>query len=113
MLGDNYCNLESLRSATCKGYATDAAKLFTLREFSSPVDFSDKTNWTTILINNLEREEDIAVQRRPLDSKSWLFFTAWQSRQGQIQQRQFPTTSLQLANEMVGARVNTLKPRKN
>ena len=69
MLGDNYCNLESLRSATCKGYATDAAKLFTLRKFSSPVDFSDETNWTTILINNLEREEDIAVQRRPLDSK--------------------------------------------
>ena len=67
MLGNNYCSLESLRTATCKGCATDAAKLFTLREFSSSVDFSDETNRATILINNLEREEDIAVERRPLD----------------------------------------------
>jgi hypothetical protein len=61
-------NKESVRSATCRGYAVDAAKLFTLRGFPSPVDFQDETNWTRILVHNLEREEDIAKQRRPLNA---------------------------------------------
>ena len=69
MLGDNYCNRESLRSATCKGYATDAAQLFILRNCPSPFVFSDESNWTTILIKNLETEEGIAIQRRPLNAK--------------------------------------------
>ena len=68
MTGVNYLNKESVRSATCRGYAVDAAKLFTLRGFPSPVDFQDETNWTRILVHNLEREEDIAKQRRPLNA---------------------------------------------
>ena len=35
----NYLNKRSFRSATCKGYALDTDELFTLRGYSSPVDF--------------------------------------------------------------------------
>ena len=69
MIGVNSNNLATLRSATCRGYAEDVSKLFVLREFPSPVDFEDKTNWTTTIVNNLKKEEDIASQRLPLDDK--------------------------------------------
>ena len=69
MIGVNYNNLATLRSATCRGYAEDVALLFTLRGFPSPVDFGNKTNRTTIIVNNLKKEEDIATQRLPLDDK--------------------------------------------
>ena len=69
MIGVNYNNLATLRSATCRGYAEDVALLFTLRSFPSPVDFGNKTNRTTIIVNNLKKEEDIATQRLPLDDK--------------------------------------------
>ena len=61
--------MATLRSATCRCYAQDVAKLFVLREYPSPVDFEDKTNWTTIIVNNLKTEEDIATQRLPLDDR--------------------------------------------
>ena len=41
MTGVNYLNKSSVRSATCKGYALDAARLFILRGYPSPVNFSD------------------------------------------------------------------------
>ena len=41
MTGVNYLNKSSVRSATCKGYALDAARLFTLRGYPSPVNFSN------------------------------------------------------------------------
>ena len=69
MTGVNYNNMATLRSATCRCYAQDVAKLFVLREYPSPVDFEDKTNWTTIIVNNLKTEEDIATQRLPLDDR--------------------------------------------
>ena len=69
MTGFNYWNKSSLRSATCKGYALAVEKLFLLRNFPSPVDFTDETNWTKIIIHNLEREETIASQRKPLNDK--------------------------------------------
>ena len=69
MIGVNCNNLATLRSATCKNYADDVAKLFKLRKFPSPVDFQDKTNEVTIIISNLKKEEDIATQRLPLDDK--------------------------------------------
>ena len=55
MIGVNYNNLATLRSATCRGYAEDVALLFTLRGFPSPVDFGDKTNRTTIIASNLKK----------------------------------------------------------
>ena len=69
MTGVNYNNLATLRSATCRSYAEDVSKPFVLRNFPSPVDFDDKTNWTTTIVNNLKKEEDIATQRLPLDDK--------------------------------------------
>jgi len=69
MIGVNYNNLVTLRSATCKNYAEDVNKLFELRDFPRPVDFQDKTNRTTTIISNLKKEEDIASQRLPLDDK--------------------------------------------
>jgi len=69
MIGVNYNNLVTLRSATCKNYAEDVNKLFELRDFPRPVDFQDKTNRTTNIISNLKKEEDIASQRLPLDDK--------------------------------------------
>ena len=69
MTGVNYLNRASLRSATCKGHALDTSRLFILRNFPSPVDFSDETNWTRTIVHNLEREENIASQRKPLDNK--------------------------------------------
>ena len=69
MTGVNYLNKSSLRSATCKGYALAVERLFLLRNFPSPVDFTDETNWTKTIVHNLEREENIACQRKPLDNK--------------------------------------------
>ena len=82
MTGVNYRNKKSVRSATCKGYALDAAKLFILRGFPSPVDFDDETNWTRILVHNLEREEDIAKQRYPLDDKIHAVIMAMSKKAG-------------------------------
>ena len=69
MIGVNYNNLATLRSATCRNYADDVAELFKLRDFPSPLNFQDKTNEVTIIISNLKKEEDIATQRLPLDDK--------------------------------------------
>ena len=69
MTGVNYLNKSSLRSATCKGYALAVKRLFLLRNVPSPVDFTDETNWTKTIVHNLEREENIACQRKPLDNK--------------------------------------------
>ena len=68
MIGVNYLNKSPVRSAMCKGYALGAARLFTRRGYPSPVNFSDPRCWTRIIVNNLEREEDIAKQRKPLNA---------------------------------------------
>ncbi len=43
--------------------------LFKLCGFAPPVDLSDPNNMTSILINNMLREEYIARQHAPLDNK--------------------------------------------
>ena len=63
MTGINYLNKNSVRPAKCKGHALDAARLFTLGGYPSPVDLSDSRCWTRIIVHSLEREEDIAKQR--------------------------------------------------
>lgn len=57
MIGVNYNNLATLRSATCKYYAEEIKKLFEFREFSSPGNFQDKTKRTMTIINNLKRRK--------------------------------------------------------
>jgi hypothetical protein len=52
-----------------QGYAEAVSTLFKLRGFAPPADLSDPSNMTSILINNMLREEDIARQRAPLDNK--------------------------------------------
>jgi hypothetical protein len=56
----NYTNKDGLRAATLAGYGTALEYLFTLRKFKPPIDSSDPTN--------CKKEEDIAVQRLPLNS---------------------------------------------
>ena len=63
MTGVNYLNKETVRSATCRGYAISIGQLFSLRNCPNPVDFDDETNWTRTLVNNIEREENVACQR--------------------------------------------------
>ena len=69
MLGVNCLNKCTLRSETCKNYAKDIGILFELRNFTNPVDFTDEDNWTSIIVHNLEREENIAKRRKPLNSR--------------------------------------------
>ena len=37
------------------------------RNFPSPVDFSNDSNWTKIIVHNLNLEENIATQKKPVD----------------------------------------------
>ena len=67
--GVNFRNKDSLRSNTVKGYATGINSLFALRGMEALIVLSDPNNMAGILINNLIKEEDIARQRSPLDSK--------------------------------------------
>jgi len=69
MLGVNYKNIKIIRSATCKGYAESVSRLFALRGYPNPVDLADESNYTRLIVHHLEREEDVAKQRKPLDSK--------------------------------------------
>ena len=66
--GVNYNNKHVLRSATVRGYAVAVNTLFKLRGFAPPADLTDPNNMTSILVNNMLREEDIARQRAPLDN---------------------------------------------
>ncbi len=67
--GVNYNNKLALRSATVRGYVVAVNTLFKLRGFAPPANLSDPSNMTSILINNMLREEDIARQHAPLDNK--------------------------------------------
>ena len=65
--GVNYTNKDGLRAATLDGYAKSVNKLFTLQGFTAPVDLSDPENYAGMKIMNHQKEEDIAVQRSPLN----------------------------------------------
>ena len=65
--GVNYSNKDGLRAANLAGYAKAVNKLFTLQGFTAPVDLSDQENPAGCKIMNHQKEEDIAVQRYPLN----------------------------------------------
>ena len=65
--GVNYTNKDGLRAATLAGYAKAVNKLFTLCGLTAPVNLSDPENWMGMKIMNHQKEEDIAVQRYPLN----------------------------------------------
>jgi len=58
MLGVNYWNKSSVRSATCAGCALAVERLFTLRNIPSPVDFSDEGKYTKTITKNGEGRGD-------------------------------------------------------
>jgi len=66
MLGTNWNNKNELRSKTVRGYFNAVNNLFLLRDFHPPVNFDDKQNMAAVIVHNLEREEDIATQRKPI-----------------------------------------------
>jgi len=65
----NYKNVKFIRSITCKGYAESVSLLFELRGHPNPADFADESNYTRMIVHHLEREEEVAKQRKPLDDK--------------------------------------------
>ena len=67
--GVNYTNKDGLRAATLIGYAKAITNLFTLWGFHAPVVPSDPNNFGGIIIINHAREENIAIQRYPLNSE--------------------------------------------
>ena len=65
--GVNSTNNDGLQAATLAGYAKSVNKLFTLRGFAAPVNLSNPENPEGVKITNHQKEEDIAVQRYPLN----------------------------------------------
>ena len=68
ILGVNYNNKSMIRSDTASGYAKAVNTLFELRGFPHPANLQVADNMSAVIIRNLEREEDIARQRHPLDN---------------------------------------------
>ena len=64
MLSTNWNNKNELRSQTVRGYFNAVNNLFLLRDFHAPVNFDDKQNMASVIVHNLEHEEDIATQRK-------------------------------------------------
>ena len=56
-------------SPFCHGQRIFLNTLFRLRNMPVPADLSDPNNMSTMLINNMLREEQIARQRAPFDNK--------------------------------------------
>ena len=67
--GVNYTNKDDLRAATLSGYATAIGFLFSLRGFNPPVVMADLNNEGSCIISNCKKEEDIAIQRLPLNNR--------------------------------------------
>jgi hypothetical protein len=61
----NYSNKPFLRSAMRKGYDLEVERLFLLRDFLAPVDFTEETNWTRTILHNLDKEEN-CVQKNAI-----------------------------------------------
>ena len=64
--GDNYQCLVGPRAQTLRGYLNAVNDLFERRMIALPIDLTDKTHPVTVILSNLEREEDVARQRAPL-----------------------------------------------
>ena len=67
--GVNYTNKDGLRAATLAGYAKAVNTFFTLQGFPAPVDLHNPDNPAGCKIMNHQKEENIAVQRYPLNSE--------------------------------------------
>ena len=69
--GVNYTNKDRLRAATLAGYAKAVNNLFTLRGFTSPVNFSDPENWAGMKIMNHQKKRTSQCSNTLSTQQSW------------------------------------------
>jgi hypothetical protein len=69
MLGTNFKDLDVVRANTVHGYGDAVNILFQKRGFPLPAQWSEAGNVPSILVDNLKKEQDVASQRSPLDSR--------------------------------------------
>lgn len=65
---------ENCRSATARGYLEAINELYKCREFGIPAHLSNPENYSAQIIDNWQKEEDIARQRNPITAEifAWL-----------------------------------------
>ena len=66
MLGTNWNKTNEPRSKTVSRYFNAVNNIFLLRDYPAPVNFDDKQNVAAVIVNNLECEEEIVTQRKPI-----------------------------------------------
>jgi len=71
MLGVNYKNKSTVRSATVRGYLGAVNDFFDLRGFPIPANFADPENMAVTISNNLKREKYVATKRSPLINENY------------------------------------------
>jgi len=104
--GVNYTNKDGLRAATLAGYAKAINKLFTLRGFTAPVNLSDPENPAGAKIANHQKEEDIAVQRYPLNSKILAHLATMASASSSIDSEKNLLFDMTCLGRFIGPRVS-------
>lgn len=67
--GENIRNKNVMRASTVKEYAIEINELHALRNLPEPIDFKNKSDTVVKLISNLQKEEDVAKQRKPLSNQ--------------------------------------------
>ena len=71
-----------------KGYALAVERLFLLRNFLAPVEFTEDTNWTRTISRNLEKEEKRCAREHPLMVNSMLMLSIKQQKQTEMNLKQ-------------------------
>ena len=69
ILGTNFYNYDEVCGMTACGDAEAVNILFQKRGFPQPVCFSEAGNVPAVIIVNLEKEQEIAPQKSPLDNR--------------------------------------------
>jgi len=67
--GVNYTNKDGLRAAIFSGYATAIGLLLSFQGFNPPVVMADLNNEGACIISNCKKQEDVALQRLPLNNR--------------------------------------------
>jgi hypothetical protein len=79
--GINYYNVTNLRSATLCGHTTAVDMPFELKKHRPPIDINHNNYMAGVIINNIIKEENIAVQRWPLDNTIFAEYSNWLAAQ--------------------------------
>ena len=70
--GYNWHNINTVLSATLRGYFVAVNKLFRAQNFAESVNFDDAGNVAHIIFHNLKVEEDVANQRAPITNEMYV-----------------------------------------